>query len=497
MGSTETPHDQVRYPAGVFEHTHPSRLATLATLFGMRPAEVERCRVLELGCGQGSNLLPMAEALPTSTFSGIDLAPRPIAEGRARAEQLDLKNLRLEQRDILDFEPEAGTYDYIIAHGVYSWVPPAVQEKVLAIVRRGLAPEGVAQVSYNALPGGYLRKPLRDLMLFHTRGLEGPDRRVAQSRAIAAFVASGSPAASGTYKVALEGQRDRLAQLADEYLFHDDLCEHNEALYFHDFMERAGRHGLRYLAESSFADMQIQRLAPEVREVLRSIDDIVAQEQYLDFLCGRAFRRTLLVHDEVALDRRLDGHRLRPFFVVANATPATAAPDLRADAVARFEGPGGLSVGLGSPLAKAAMTALCEADPLALSFEEMLTAAREKLGHHRSEPAPTEALELGELLLALYGGDMVRLYRHRPAMVKRAGERPSARALVRAQAARGPALTSLWHGNVRVEDAALRRLLGLLDGTRDRAALGAEIGASQGEIEAMLDRLGALALLEA
>ncbi|MEO7328691.1 MAG: class I SAM-dependent methyltransferase, partial [Minicystis sp.] len=243
MGATETPHDQVRYPVGVFEHTHPSRLATLATLFGMRPPPVERCRVLELGCGEGSNLIPMAEALPDARFTGVDLASTRIAAGSAWAAQLGLENLTLEARDILDFEPDPGVYDYIIAHGVYSWVPPAVQEKVLSIVQRGLAPQGVGYVSYNALPGGYLRKPLRDLMLFHGRGLDDPERRVPQSRAIAAFAAAGSPAVTGVYKQVLEGQRDRLAQLADEYLFHDDLCPHNESLYFHDFMERAGRHG--------------------------------------------------------------------------------------------------------------------------------------------------------------------------------------------------------------------------------------------------------------
>lgn len=497
MASQENPHDQVRYPAGVFEHTHPSRLATLATLFGMRPPPVERCRVLELGCGQGSNLAPMAEALPGARFTGIDLAAGPIADGRAWAARLGIDNLTLEARNILDFEPEPGAYDYIIAHGVYSWVPPAVQEKVLGIVRRGLSPEGVGYVSYNALPGGYLRKPLRDLMLFHGRGLDDPARRLTQSRAIAAFVAGGSPASSGTYKQVLEGQRDRIGLLTDEYLFHDDLCADNEALYFHDFMERAGRHGLRYLAETSFADMQIDRLPPEVRATLRGIDDIVSFEQYFDFLTGRAFRRTLLVHEELTLDRRLTGDRLRPFFAVGNATLPATAPDLRSDAVARFEGPGGRVLGLASPLTKAAMLTLCEAAPCALSFDELLTASRARLDLTAAAPAPTEALELGELILALYGGDMVRLHSHRPPMVKQAGDRPTARPLVRTQATLGAELTSLWHGNVRVDDPAMRRLLGLLDGTRDRGALSSELGVPGDALDAMLDRLGALALLQA
>src|SRR4051812_3689077 len=119
MSTPENPHDQVLYPAGTFEQTHPSRLATLATLFGMRPAPVERCRVLELGCGRGGNLVPMAEALPDATFVGVDLAPRPIAEAQEWAERLGLGNLSFRCCDILELDPEPGSYDYIVAHGVY------------------------------------------------------------------------------------------------------------------------------------------------------------------------------------------------------------------------------------------------------------------------------------------------------------------------------------------------------------------------------------------
>jgi SAM-dependent methyltransferase len=521
MATPENPHDQVLYPAGTFDQTHPNRLATLATLFGMRPAPVDRCRVLELGCGRGTNLVPMAEALPGSTFVGVDLAPRPIAEAREWTARLGLTNLTFVCGDILALDPEPGSYDYILAHGVYSWVPPEVQERLLAILRRGLAPEGVGYVSYNALPGCYLRKALRDLMLYHTRGIDSPERRIAQSRAIASFIADASPASAGNYKRLMEGQRDRLGRLTNEYVFHDDLCDSNEAVYFHEFMERAGRHQLQYLAETSFSDMQSQALAPEARQMLHGIGNIVAYEQYLDFLVGRAFRRTLLVHEEASLDRVLGGERMRPFFAAAASTPVAPVPDLRAEAVERFENAAGLTMGLGSPLARAAMRALCDASPVALSFDELLETARARLRPARPDQE-TDAMELGELLLATYGGDMVKLCLHRPAMVKKAGERPVARAIARLQAGQGPAVTNLWHCNVKVEDAPARRLIGLLDGTRDRAALVAALAAAvmagevdlvgdegplqeagavlrylEAHLEGYLDRLGDLALLEA
>jgi tRNA G46 methylase TrmB len=73
---TLTAYDEVLYPSYTHNQTHPDRLATIATLFGLTPAPVERCRVLELGCGNGSNLVPMAYGLPGSEFVGIDRWPK-------------------------------------------------------------------------------------------------------------------------------------------------------------------------------------------------------------------------------------------------------------------------------------------------------------------------------------------------------------------------------------------------------------------------------------
>src|SRR5579885_2402730 len=140
------PFDEVPYPGFPFPESHPDLLATIATLFGMTPPLLESCRILELGCGDGSNLIPMAFGLPQSQCLGVDLAERPIQKGRAMAEALGLTHLKLEQIDLCDITRAQGEFDYIIAHGVYSWVAPEVQEKVLAICGETLAANGVAYV---------------------------------------------------------------------------------------------------------------------------------------------------------------------------------------------------------------------------------------------------------------------------------------------------------------------------------------------------------------
>src|SRR5512145_2790817 len=123
MTST-TIYDAVAYPGHPYPQTHPDHLATLARLHGMTPAPANRCRVLDLGCGDGANLIPMALTLPESRFLGVDLAQAPIRRGQELIAQLGLSNIRLEAMDLMDFSPEDGSFDYIIAHGLYSWVPP-------------------------------------------------------------------------------------------------------------------------------------------------------------------------------------------------------------------------------------------------------------------------------------------------------------------------------------------------------------------------------------
>ena len=176
----QTSYDEFPYKTVPFAQTHPDRLATLAWLFGLEPTPIERCRVLELGCSSGGNLIPMAATLPHSEFIGIDFSAVQISQGAADVAALGLANVRLLQIDLRDFGEVFGSFDYIVAHGVYSWVPNDVQEKMLDICARQLSPSGVAYISYNTLPGWRLRGAVRDVMC--TTRVSSPTRRRECSR---------------------------------------------------------------------------------------------------------------------------------------------------------------------------------------------------------------------------------------------------------------------------------------------------------------------------
>jgi methyltransferase-like protein/trans-aconitate methyltransferase len=517
-----TAYDTVPYPSHAFVQTHPDRLATLATLFGLTPAPVDRCRVLELGCGNGANLIPMAFGLPDSQFVGLDLAGAAITRGRAMVQALELTNVTLHQCDLMDVPEDFGEFDYIIAHGVYSWIPAAAQDKLLAICSAQLAPNGVSYVSYNAQPGGHVRTMLRDMMLFHVQHIVDPDERTREARTLLEFLATTAPEI-GLYQKVLADQVGRLARYQDASLYHDDLAPIYQPLYFHQFMAESSRHGLQYLAEANFFEMQENADAP-VAEQLDCFagDDVVAREQYLDFLKGRGFRQTLLCHTGVRLDRELLPERITGFHFASTARPVSATPDVASTSKEEFRTTRGASLSTNHPLAKAVLVCLDEAWPQELSFEALLARSRSMAGgaHGGATSLDEDRRALAALLLRFYGSTFVELHAHPPRCAREAGERPVASRLARLQVESSSMVTNLRHVSVEIEGVLARRLLELLDGTRDRAALLAELtafaAATEGlgatddppvepqdlaafaeQLEASLARLARLALLTA
>jgi SAM-dependent methyltransferase len=470
--NSQTSYDRVPYEGRSYPQAHPDRLATVAALLGLDPPTVPRCRVLELGCASGAHLLPMAIALPGSTFLGLDLSARQVEEGRRVIAELGLDNVRLAARSITEADEGLGAFDYIICHGVYSWVPPAVQDAILAACARHLAPAGVAYVSYNAYPGWHLRRPLRDLLLFHTRGPDEPAAKLAAARDLLGVLADAVHGQEGPHAGVLRHELNLLCPAGDSYLFHEHLEEVNEPIYFLEFADRAARHGLCYLAEAQPGSMALDGFPPMVQQAVRAAaPDLLHLEQYLDFLHHRAFRQTLLCHKGVAADYRLRAERLRGLTVASPARPAPSDRD-------RFTGPGGTAVKAADPLAQAALLHLGEVWPRAVPFEKLCQAARARCGGAgQADPGRDEQV-VGQCLLASYLADpdgLAYLWTHEPAFAWEPGDRPVASPLARLQAVGSMRATNLRHQTLALDNFH-RDVLGRLDGTRDRAALERELG---------------------
>ena len=196
-------YDGSPYVSHVYSESSPGRLVAVAELFGMepRPEPVARCRVLELGCAQGNNLIAMAVALPDAEFLGVDVSVRQLDAGRRRIQQLGLENVRLELQDFSRFPADAGRYHYIIAHGIYSWISPAHRDAMLEVCRRHLEPNGVAYISYNVLPGWYRRLPVRDALLYHLRNTSEPQARIDRALELLEWLRSETVGLNPHYRV--------------------------------------------------------------------------------------------------------------------------------------------------------------------------------------------------------------------------------------------------------------------------------------------------------
>jgi methyltransferase-like protein/ubiquinone/menaquinone biosynthesis C-methylase UbiE len=473
---TATSYDEVPYPSYSFAQTHPDRLATLATLFGLSPPPVEHCRVLELGCASGGNLIPMAEGLPHSEFVGIDLSSRQIADGQAAAAKLGLKNVTLGQANVVDVPDGFGPFDYIIAHGLYSWVPREVQDKILSVCKRSLAPNGVAYVSYNTYPGWHARGAVREMMRFHARQVTDPKERVAQARALLDFLAESAPSRRPAYVEMLKDEQLLLRSRLDPYVLHEHLTEVNEPVYFHEFVERAARHGLQYLAEAEVSTMMPRWLGPATAAALAKLgDDSLGREQYLDFVTNRAFRQTLLCHHEVPLRRVMKPEAVMAFRITSPARCTSAQPNLRPGRPEEFRAPTGTTLGTDHALTKAALLHLEEVWPRCLTFDALQAAARTRL----AEGGPVvqvaaaydrDTQELAGTLLQAFTADVVELHAYEPAFVVEPGVRPVASGWARLQAAGSDHVTNRRHELVPLDDLA-RFALSQLDGSRDRPAL--------------------------
>ncbi len=169
MAGSGTDYDEVEYPGFAFPQTRPDRLSSVARLLGLRSERVDGSRVLELGCGDGTNLLAMAIIRPGSDFVGIDTSSRAIATAHALSSASGISNTEFHQVAVEDLQPELGRFDYIVAHGLYSWVAPSARDALLARCRELLAPNGVAYVSYNAYPGSFLHDMAHEILEYQSR----------------------------------------------------------------------------------------------------------------------------------------------------------------------------------------------------------------------------------------------------------------------------------------------------------------------------------------
>jgi methyltransferase-like protein/SAM-dependent methyltransferase len=401
--ATPYSYDLVPYESQPFSQSEPDQVAAMARLFGLSPVPPEKARVLELGCSAGGNIIPLAARYPGMQVTGIELSKVEVDQGLEVIKALGLTNITLRQANIMDVVNEKNQYDYIIAHGVFSWVPEVVQEAILNICGNQLSDDGIAYISYNVYPGWKMREVIREMMLFHAGNLADPKLKLQQGRAILDYARKINPGDSAFGKL-LAQEAEIVMKANDYYLFHDHMEENNRPCFFKDFAARSSKYGVVYLGEAALVDMAPQRFGGDIPQTLAMLSNgnILATEQYMDMFTNRMFRQTLLVKDSAMprINRAVSDKSVRHLNFTAELTRA----DPVDGAMGVYNDRSGRTLTVREPVMLAVADTLIAKAPFTASVDDMIALLRErKVGPEHTDETLAEAVGAHLITLLLQG----------------------------------------------------------------------------------------------
>jgi SAM-dependent methyltransferase/methyltransferase-like protein len=449
-------YDDVPYDSFPYAVTHPDKMGVIGILAGVNAAPAANCRVLELGCASGGNLLPMAVTLPNSRFVGIDLSPRQIEVGNSAVKAVGATNLELRAQSIMDFPADEGPFDYIIAHGLYSWVPTEVRDKLMEICTRHLSPTGLCFISCKTYPGWHLNDVLRDLMLFHTRNQTGDaGEQATAARQMLEFVVATMEGDSPQNQI-VKRMAGNLLNTPPMYLSHDHLSPISHPVYFRDFAKHAQDHGLKYIGHADPVSDQFGRLSPQRQQMINSWSSSpIEREQYVDFLLWRSIRSSILCRADAPVEP-VNVREVLATLHIAGRSQESVLPDGRV----KFSS-GDFFLTVGDPAMIRALRTLAQHWPGSIPFAVLADSVPLEL---RGD-LPSWPQRLADVLLKGFGNRVVELWRRPVDFVGRVGDHPRVSRLARWQAESGLPVTSLRHEMIQPNESA-RGLLKLLDGSR-------------------------------
>ena len=462
--------------------THLDGLAVAATLASIRVAPVSKCRVLEIGCAIGGNLLPMAQQFPGSTFLGIDNSFKQIAAAQKTAAGAGLTNIKFEVMDLTTMGSDLGEFDYIIANGIFSWVRPAAREALLPTISRLLAPTGVAFVNYHVYPGWHGREMLREAIALRVQGAGDTLEVIARARDFLNWIDrySQSPAESPfPHAHVIRAEARFLTTTPDDYLLHEYLEAFPVAIYFRQFVAQLAASGLNYVCEVKVNPFRKQMI-DELRGERGANADWMQIEEDIDVVLGAFMRRSLICKNLQAPSPTPILENIEHLSARALVLPTAMPQSITSDEAMSFQFVDGRTVQLSEAPVKMILIALSRAWPQALPIGQMIQTMQSdlQLGANFAAPNTPERQQILATLVACASAGVVELHSQPVEFVPYATEKPKATALARYQAREGKWVTSLIHTLVINLTKTDRLLLAHLNGARDRNALVAVLKAA-------------------
>ena len=292
----QSSYEEIPYYFHASSTGHPDNIAARARLFGLDPPGLNKAKVLELACGRGGNLAAIASQLPGSTCLGIDLSREHIKDASTLAEKAGLTNLEFRQADILDIDELPGPFDYIVVQGTFTWVPEVVRNKILSLCNHFLSDNGLACIAYATYPGYRVDQSVRDLLRFHTRSSENPENRLEQAINLVNLFAEKLEDTGHWYMPMIKYLQQSMKHGSTNF-YHEFLNVETAPLHFHEFIDQAKLHSLKFVCESFEEPHQNQVLIDRLHDEFNKIPDRIRREQYKDFVTNRRARESILCRD--------------------------------------------------------------------------------------------------------------------------------------------------------------------------------------------------------
>lgn len=288
----------VGYTYGFYPELSPNRLNLVALLNGVTSPTGKNLRYLELGCGFGVGLILLAAMYPDYEFLGVDFNPVHIAHGQKMANDAGLTNIRFEEVDFVElakyWPAEWGRFNYVAAHGIYTWLAAPVRQAVGKTIEHATKPGALVYLSYNTMPGWASTLPLQHLLRYwqNTENLGSVTAITQGKKRLKALI----DAKSGM-TTALPKMSQRLESMESQdpaYLVHEYLNEGWQPIWFDQMVGDMAASKLNYVGTAALGDTVIEKILPEAQKaILDEYKNPIMREVMIDVMVNKAFRKDI------------------------------------------------------------------------------------------------------------------------------------------------------------------------------------------------------------
>jgi len=452
-------YDNSPYVGCILSQLSPDSLA-IGSIWSkeQRKPIINNSRYIELGCGDAANLICLAFYHSDMAFVGVDNSSRGIESANKISNELGLDNITLFVEDVHEFREDRyqSSCDFIVSHGLYSWVSVETRIFILKICQNKLTQQGLAYISYNAEPGWSTRKLVRETLLQSPAVQDANiEDKANEAIKLATKLLEELPSRDYAHAALLGEELERVRDGDPSYVFHEYLTEHNEGFWLKDFVAHAKKYGLDYICDAQPRKHEGAEYTNIKKSLAEQEYSLVDQEQTADLLCNRTFRASILCREDCERIETSKEELIQEFYIASSLKTASDTFDLTEGIVEVFLDERNYEITLDEPISKAAAFLLSTQWPWGDRLDILFDKASNLLESNRFSVKQNDYDILTKELILLYEAGYVDFRMNEPPHYSEMPSKPKLHALAEYELEQQRPLTSPYHLPVLFEDEML------------------------------------------